>query len=237
MKKLILTICISVFLKGNILAQEKIYYSKKNEIVSDKTAADFYVVLKTASETNTIEESKYSMDDKLVSITNYSDYEGKIRNGKSEYYYGGNLSYSQNYKDNKRHGELKWFYTNGRLQREENYTEGKLTDGKCYDENGNEIPFFEYETQPEYPGGVKLLYKYIAENFKPKGFEHGKIIVEFVVEKDGTITDVKIKKGLSTKMDKEAIRVIKSLPKWKPGTQNNKPVRVMYSLPINVAKE
>ena len=61
---------------------------------------------------------------------------------------------------------------------------------------------------------------------------HGRVIVSFVVEKDGRVTEVRVVKGLSSDVDKEAVRVVSASPKWHPGIQNGKPVRVAYTLPI-----
>lgn len=61
----------------------------------------------------------------------------------------------------------------------------------------------------------------------------GKVYIQFVIEKDGSITDVKVVRGVDASLDKEAVRVVKAMPKWKPGKQRGKPVRVSYTLPIN----
>ena len=60
----------------------------------------------------------------------------------------------------------------------------------------------------------------------------GKVYIQFVIEKDGSITDVKVARGVDASLDKEAVRVVKAMPKWKPGKQRGKPVRVSYTLPI-----
>lgn len=61
----------------------------------------------------------------------------------------------------------------------------------------------------------------------------GKVYIQFVIERDGSITDVKVLRGVDASLDKEAVRVVKAMPKWKPGKQRGKPVRVSYTLPIN----
>ena len=61
----------------------------------------------------------------------------------------------------------------------------------------------------------------------------GKVFIQFVIERDGSITDVKVVRGVDASLDKEAVRVVQSMPKWKPGKQRGKPVRVAYTLPIN----
>ncbi len=94
------------------------------------------------------------------------------------------------------------------------------------------------EDMPEFPGGIQALYKYLGENVKyPQAAKangiSGKVFVNFTVEKDGSITDVKIIRGVHELLDKEAIRVVKSFPKWKPGKQRGKAVRVSYNIPIS----
>ena len=98
--------------------------------------------------------------------------------------------------------------------------------------------FFIVEEMPEFPGGEQALRKYIANMVKyppdaQKNGIQGKVYVTFVVAEDGSVKDAKIARGVDPLLDKEAIRVITSLPKWKPGTQRGKPVNVSYTTPIN----
>lgn len=98
--------------------------------------------------------------------------------------------------------------------------------------------FFIVEDMPEFPGGELALRKYIANAIKypviaqENGIQ-GKVYVQFVVDKDGGISDARIARGVDPSLDKEALRVVNSLPKWKPGKQRGKPVRVSYTVPIN----
>ena len=95
------------------------------------------------------------------------------------------------------------------------------------------------EQMPEFPGGANALRAFLAENVKYPSIAkengiYGRVVCQFIVEKDGSITDVRasISSG-ERSLDNEAIRVIKSMPKWKPGKQQNKPVRTRYTLPIS----
>ena len=93
------------------------------------------------------------------------------------------------------------------------------------------------EEMPEFPGGEGKLLQFIAENVRlPKCVTDagvkGRCIVEFVVEKDGTISDFKILRSLHKDCDAEAIRVLKKMPRWKPGMERGKPVRVKYTVPV-----
>ena len=93
------------------------------------------------------------------------------------------------------------------------------------------------ETSPEFPGGDEALMAYLRKNMKyPKDAManaiQGKVLVEFVVEKDGSISNVKVVRSVDVLLDKEAVRVTQNMPKWKPGTQNGEPVRVRMTYPL-----
>lgn len=101
----------------------------------------------------------------------------------------------------------------------------------------NDMVFDVVEVMPQFPGGQIAMMKYIMENMKyPKqamkeGIQ-GRVAVSFIVEKDGSISDVKPILSVHPLLNKEAVRVVKSMPKWTPGKQNGKPVRVRFNLPI-----
>ena len=94
------------------------------------------------------------------------------------------------------------------------------------------------EEMPEFPGGVEALMDYVGRNVKypeeAKDKEiQGRVFVSFVIEKDGSVNEVKVLRGIGGGCDEEAVRVIKAMPKWTPGKQKGKPVRVNYQIPIN----
>jgi protein TonB len=93
------------------------------------------------------------------------------------------------------------------------------------------------EKEPSFPGGAAEMSKWIQEHVKYPELaremgEQGTVYVKFVVNKDGSIEQVALGKGISDALDKEAIRVVKAMPKWTPGEQAGKPVRVRFTLPI-----
>ena len=107
------------------------------------------------------------------------------------------------------------------------------------EEEEEEVVFVVVETMPEFPGGQQALFKYLSENVKypviaqENGIQ-GRVICQFVVNKDGSIVEVEVvRSGGDASLDKEAVRVIKSMPKWKPGKQRGKAVRVKYTVPVN----
>jgi protein TonB len=106
------------------------------------------------------------------------------------------------------------------------------------EEESDDEFFMVVENMPEFPGGDLGLMKYIQKNVKypPIAKEYnitGKVYVSFIVDKSGSVTNVKIVRGVDKNLDAEALRVVKSLPKYKPGKQRGKAVRVMFTIPIN----
>jgi protein TonB len=92
------------------------------------------------------------------------------------------------------------------------------------------------EVKPDFPGGIEKFYSYVGKNYNVPEEEglKGRVFVSFVVEKDGSLTDIKVIRDIGYGTGKEAIRVLKNCPRWNPGEQNGKKVRVLYSLPINI---
>jgi tonB family C-terminal domain len=101
----------------------------------------------------------------------------------------------------------------------------------------NDMVFDVVEVMPQFPGGQIAMLKYIMENIKypeqamKEGIQ-GRVAVRFIVEKDGSISDVKPILSVHPLLNKEAVRVVKSMPKWSPGKQNGKPVRVRFNVPV-----
>ena len=98
--------------------------------------------------------------------------------------------------------------------------------------------FFIVEEMPEFPGGEAALRRFIANAIKypqiaqENGIQ-GRVYIQFVVDKDGSVTQASVARGVDPSLDKEALRVVNSLPKWKAGMQRGKPVKVSYTVPIN----
>jgi len=107
------------------------------------------------------------------------------------------------------------------------------------DEGDNEEDqiFISVEQMPEFPGGINALRRYIAENIQypvlaQENDIEGTVILKFVVGKDGKVSNVQVLRGVDPLLDSEAIRVVKTLPKFKPGYNNGQPVKVWYTLPV-----
>ena len=106
------------------------------------------------------------------------------------------------------------------------------------EEESSQQIFMVVEEMPEFPGGQAALMSFIAKSIKypvvaqENGIQ-GRVTCSFVVNKDGSIVDAEVIRGIDPSLDKEALRVINTMPKWKPGKQRGKPVRVKFTVPIN----
>lgn len=98
--------------------------------------------------------------------------------------------------------------------------------------------FMIVEEMPEFPGGSEALQKYLAQSVRypviaqENGIQ-GRVYIQFVINQNGEVTNATILRGVDPSLDREALRVVEAMPKWKPGKQRNRPVRVSYTVPIN----
>ncbi len=108
----------------------------------------------------------------------------------------------------------------------------------CFSANAqSEEVFVKVDQMPEFPGGQVALVKYISKNLHypakaKKNKISGRVFVSFIINKEGQVIEPKILRGLSEECDEEALRIIKQMPKWKPGLKENKPVNVQFNMPL-----
>ncbi|RZJ64562.1 MAG: hypothetical protein EOO50_15275 [Flavobacterium sp.] len=164
--------------------------------------------------------------------------EQTVVNGNGHFYNEGDFSSEEGSVKNSRYdGVIIGRSKTSPYTYEETYVEGKFLKGKSTGADGTR----EYdilEQKPEFEGGTTEFYKYIGSNYRlPRRYsESGRIVISFVVEKDGSLSDIKLMKGLSEKLDQEALRVVADSPKWRPAMQRGRVVRCAFSLPIVIPK-
>ena len=192
-------------------------------------------------------EGEYIQDDKTIS--------GKLKflqcwneNGKQTVV-DGNGYYESNDKYYLNKGEIKDGFKNGvwtgvsyqnKYTYSEKYKNGLMISGLSIDDDGTRHEYFVMDLQPQPKKGIQDFYNYIGKKFKYtkesiKNDIKGKIIVQFVIDRDGKIVEPKILKSLGYGLDEEAIRVITKYKDWIPGEQRGRKVRVLYSIPIVLA--
>jgi TonB family protein len=163
--------------------------------------------------------------------------QGSLHGARFEWYNSGNPRFSVTYKHGNYHGEMKSYYESGALKREELYDEGKQVWGKCYDEEGGEVAFIPYEVMPQFPGGEKAMMRYLASNIRYPELSfrnnvQGLVVLTFIVDKEGEIKNVGVLKSVNKELDREAIRVVRKMPKWKSGLLEGEKVQANYTLPV-----
>lgn len=104
-------------------------------------------------------------------------------------------------------------------------------------DNTEDSIYIKVEKMPEFVGGYNVLRYYLATNLKYPcealmNKIEGRVVMQFIVEKDGSITNVRVARKLSPELDKEALRILKKMPNWNPGMKDGEPVRVKYTMPI-----
>ena len=132
----------------------------------------------------------------------------------------------------------KEFFVGDQVINTNNSEQAKGTEEGTAKGSDNEEVFMVVEEMPEYPGGTTEMMAYLAKNIKypteaQQKNEEGRVIVQFIVGKDGKLSNIEISKSVSPSLDAEAIRVIKAMPDWKPGRQRGQAVACKFNLPIN----
>ena len=116
--------------------------------------------------------------------------------------------------------------------------EAKASDAIAPADTTKNVVYDVTETMPQFPGGQEVLLKYLAANIKypasaVKAKKQGRVIVTFVIQKDGSVAKARIARSVDPELDAEALRIVKAMPNWTPGTQDGKPVNVKYIIPVN----
>jgi hypothetical protein len=159
----------------------------------------------------------------------------KNREGKSTFWYStGELKIIIEYKKNKLNGERISYWKNGELKRKDIFKKNKLKSGKCFDQNGKEVEYYDFEIQPEFPGGKKAFSDFIKRELTSNNYTtRGKLIFRFTIEANGKTTNLKILKDTSPSLKNEVTKMFDSMPVWKPAKQDGNPVKVTRTIPVN----
>ncbi|MCC6701001.1 MAG: TonB family protein [Fluviicola sp.] len=166
-------------------------------------------------------------------------YKNGKRDGLDQFYYEtGELYYSYTYISGKLDGDFLVYYKNGSLKRKETYFQDVLKSKNCYSEEGTNIDYFPFEIAAEYKGGINKLRKFIKKKMEYPEYAfknkiQGKVVLRFIINDHGFVSDVTVIKSAHELLEKEAIRVVSSLPQWKPAELDGIKVKSYYTLPIN----
>ena len=187
------------------------------------------------------EWTTFYQSDNFIANKKFYDQEGK-RTGNWRIWSRetGNIWNDEHYENDKLHGTSLYYFENGQLSAEELWENGELIDYKLFDEKGNRVIRENYMpmTMPAYKGGNEALLKFLQDNLVyPREMLRrsvtGTVIVRFMVESDGTLTNIRVHRGVHQLLDAEALRAVRRTQgHWSPGMFNNRKVDVSFDLPV-----
>jgi len=240
--KNIFTFLLFISVAYSLFGQDTLYFDNEwNKTKSLKVASYYKIVKKNKDEQNQITERTYFKSGQIKSeIFYFLDInDKKNRIGKSSFWYEmGEIKTEIYYENGEKNGEFLSYWKNGKLKRKDYFKKGKFKNGECWNKFGEKIIHYDYEIFPKYPGGKTKMYEFIKKNLKypPLSKKYnlgGKVVVDFKIDTDGYVCDIYIHETVNSELDKEAIRIIKSMPKWIPGYHDGIAVSVKYRIPIN----
>ncbi|SDD94616.1 energy transducer TonB [Pedobacter soli] len=231
MKKLILSIFLFILaFLAKAQKMDTVYFDHK-WVKTDKSNKYYYRIVEKNKSKETFLVKDFYNTGTLQMEGTYSSIDPEVKNGEFVWYYeNGQKRIESTYKNNEVIKEREWD-RNGNLKKEQelvnvtNSTTGEATKAVI-------------ERAPQFPGGKAALFDFISRKVKypstliKEGIT-GKVIVRFVVTKEGKVTDPEIVQSVHPLLDAEAIRVVKLMPKWEPGKQNGEFINVKFSLPFN----
>ncbi len=232
--KNLLTISI-VLLAFISYGQDTTYYDSNYKEVKSINQADHYqIIQKSPTNKKQVTTRKYYKSGKQQSEC----FSYKKEKHYKEWYENGQLHRADTTNRNGEYnGQVLTYWENGTLKRNDTFENGKLIKGFCYDKNGNEIKHFDYLIMPCFPGGQNMIPEYLASELKypdicaTNGIA-GTAYVEFIINKEGLVSEIKLRDYIDCYLGNEAIRVASKMPRWSPGMIDGDPVRVKYTMPV-----
>lgn len=224
----------------NLYSQDTSWVDVHGFKTTNKDSLNTYSLkFKDEKDSNKVTLLEYSIDWELISSTHYSDYSQFLLDGtQMTYYRNGKIRRMENFSHGKNNGELRTYWPNDTLKRIDYYSNGELIEGSCFDSTGMKIPYYNFQVQPTFPGGYNEMYNFLRSNIEyPKNAKkkniQGKVFVTFMINKDGTISAMRIYRGAHKELNDEALRVIKKMPKWIPGKIDGEFYSARFTIPIN----
>ncbi len=255
-------IFFSVFISINSYAQIVVEQPElfKKEVLND-SISQLYSVEYNSSDSNMVCILKYYPSGQINYKWTYTSFSDTLINKFETWYENGNLkrifvlnpdidqkklnkflskrenSYWFYHVNRYYNGDLKTYRENGQIKRHDDFSDGVMNLGSTWNRDGEIAQYYAYDIKPEFPGGEAAFARFIINRIKypvmaqEYGIQ-GKVYITFVVEADGTITNISVAESVAQILDDEAVRVIKSMPAWIPGKLDGENVRTSYTIPV-----
>jgi len=221
------------------IGQDTLYFNKNDDTVfSNQHAYKYEVIFRDINDTNIVLSKTYYISGQIYSEGKYNPYSEKEKQGLwKEWYESGQLKSEKNYENSIMNGQLLTYWEDGQIKRQDFYDYGDLTKGKVWNEKGKKVKYYDYIILPKFKGGINNLFNYLKRNVqypllsKNLGIQ-GRVVVQFVIENDGKVSNVIVLESVNKELDEEAIRVLNNMPAWSPGLIDGETVRMSFNLPI-----
>jgi len=214
-------------------AQDTTYLDNAGRTVKSLQLADYYRIVKPDADGKKAKSLEYYKSGKLKSectlIDKGAEKPNWVMDGLYKSWYESGIHQSEiEYTIGLKNGKLITYWPNGKRKRKEEYVYTKFISGNCYNEKGKEVDFYPYYQPAKFVGGTDSIYSYIRRNLQQIQSDSGKVIsgqvvLSFSIDTEGAVSNLAIKKSSDTHLNQEAIRIISSMPKWKPALQDGEP--------------
>ena len=179
---------------------------------------------------------RYDENGALLSLYHYEF--GELNGSFAHYHSNGIVKIKGAYFRNELMDSLYSFYESGSYRRKDFYLNGKLVSGNCYTESQQDTTHFAFDVEATYYGGADSMQRWIQQNlvYPQEAIElneQGRVYVSFIIEKDGSVSTVRIERGVSQSIDQEVKRLVSAMPKWVPGEFDGYKTRTKMRLPLN----
>jgi TonB family protein len=227
--------------------EDAVFYRKSYKIKKKQWAVnDYYLngqlqmsgIYKTKKAKKKVGEFKYYYESGTLESKELYKSNSEKTGEWISYFENSKIDYTGTYKEDLKEGEWRWYFENGQISAKELYKKDELIEITYWDEDGTIVKGdLKISEPPEFPGGLDMISEFLKENLQfpeiPWGQPtSGRVHVKFVVEKDGSMTNIEISKQSIKVFNDEALRVIKLMPDWKPGKFHNRVARIEVTQPI-----
>lgn len=237
---LLITVCIILLAKAPAQVITNIVYVGEKGITENIKEANAFIMIKSMG-AGRFERSDYKIHGPLQSVQTYSDSTLTILDGNNlTYSPEGKLGIAGYYTNNKRDRE--WYYYNDTFKviRKDVYKDGNLVETIIDDTTRHRDTLVSGEKEATFPGGRPAWFNYLTSTLNPNvaisSVKGGSVLVRFVINKEGQVADIYLRKSVEFVLDEEALRVIHKMPKWEPAVQNGRNVNAYRVQPITFVK-
>ncbi|OQP56395.1 hypothetical protein A4R26_04315 [Niastella populi] len=225
---------------GQGLTETK-YWDKKGDSTGKENAVAYTVTTYADTSKRAYTNKRYAINGQLRSEISYYDSSGKrwqYEGSYLTYHDDGKPKIKGSFTKSKLNGELTTWHANGQLKRKDQYVLDSLISGHCYTATGQDTTWFPFHISFKYGNDIMEISRLIGKNIRYpraayKAGVEGTVQIQFIVEKDASLSHVKIRRSVNAEIDEEALRVFNSMPaRWKPALEDGEPQRGYGILPI-----